>query len=101
VSNYFTKSKGTVPQQQSSILIMTKELDYINDRLDALETCLLTMTELRGYLKKAQNNCFSHFHFHFPHFKHCRYANEIKYIDSFLDYLFVQEKYYRTLKASK
>jgi hypothetical protein len=65
----------------------------IDSRLDALETCLLTMNELRQYLRKAENYCF-------PFCCNNKYEEELKYIDDFLEHLFAQEKHYRGLQEA-
>ena len=70
-------------------------LNHVHLRLDALETCLLTMNELQKYLLAKENACsFPCFNFQ-PHNK---YDEEISYIDTFLDYLIAQEKHYRKLQ---
>ena len=74
-------------------------LQLLNDRLDALETCLLTMTELRGYLRKAENNRFSLCGLNL--YDKNSFTKEIRHIDIFLTYLFEQEKHYRTQQQSK
>ena len=72
-------------------------LNHIHLRLDGLETCILTMKELRKYLIAKEDACaFPCFNFR-PHNK---YQEEISYIDTFLDYLIVQEKHYRKLQKS-
>jgi hypothetical protein len=71
-------------------------LNHVNLRLDALETCLLTMNELRKYLILKEEKCCTCFYFR-PHNK---YDEEISYIDTFLDYLYAQEKHYRKLQKS-
>ena len=92
--------KQIVTQVTKCLFEMSWTLEQINKRLDAIETCLLTMTELRGYLRKAEHTCFHLLPcFNFP--KVYVYTEELKYIDSFLKYLFDQEKYYRTLKNEK
>ena len=78
---------------------MSPSLSQINRRLDTLGTCLLTMTALRGHLQKEEHCCFHWSCVNFPLVY--TYSNEIKYIDSFLDYLFEQETYYRALQIKK
>jgi len=72
------------------------QIKRLNDRLDALETCLLTMTELRGYLRKAENNCCNMLSVNFLEYN--SYKEEIEQIDSFLTYLFAQEEHYRKIR---
>lgn len=68
------------------------KLKRINDRLDALETCLLTMTALREHLiKEEKKYCSCLFPFN-------KYDEEINQIDSFLNYLFAQEEKFRKEK---
>ena len=78
---------------------MPPSLSQINRRLDALETCLLTMTALREHLRKEEHFCFT---LSCNMFRNMYvYSEELKYIDSFLNYLFGQEQYYRALKNKK
>ena len=70
-------------------------LRRLNDRLDALETCLLTMTDLRLHLCKDEIK--------YGLFGYCRsdwneYKEERRHIDTFLEYLFAQEEYHRNLR---
>ena len=70
-------------------------LRRLNDRLDALETCLLTMTDLRLHLCKDKIK--------YGLFGYCRsdwneYKEERRHIDTFLEYLFAQEEYHRNLR---
>jgi hypothetical protein len=75
--------------------MLTFQLKRLNDRLNALETCLLTMTELRGYLRKAeQHRCY----FLCICLTHNKYNEEISQIDSFLTYLFAEEERIRNEK---
>lgn len=69
------------------------KLKRVNDRLDALETCLLTMTALREHLRKEETKLCSCL----PIFDN-KYEEEIIYIDSFLNYLFAQEEKFRKEK---
>ena len=68
------------------------QLKRLNIRLDALETCMLTLTELRLYLKKAEfDSCF--------HFMPSQsFSQEIEIIDTFLAYVFEEEEKYRQTK---
>lgn len=78
---------------------MSPSLSQINRRLDAIGTCLLTITALRGHLRNEEHSCF-----YLPcgsFRKMYVYTDELKYIDSFLDYLFSQEAYYRELQIKK
>ena len=70
-------------------------LRRLNDRLDALETCLLAMTDLRLHLCKDEIK--------YGLFGYCRsdwneYKEERRHIDTFLEYLFAQEEYHRNLR---
>ena len=71
------------------------KLKKLNNRLDALETCLLTMTNLRLYLCKAESK-FGLFRYYRSDFN--EYNEERRHIDTFLDYLFAQEEHYRNLR---
>lgn len=71
------------------------KLKKLNNRLDALETCLLTMTDLRLYLCKAESK-YGLFRYLREDFN--EYNEERRHIDTFLDYLFAQEEHYRNLR---
>ncbi len=70
-------------------------LKKLNNRLNALETCLLTMTHLRLYLCKAESD-FGLFRYHRSDFN--EFTEERRHIDTFLNYLFAQEEQYRNLR---
>ena len=68
------------------------QLKRLNIRLDVLETCMLTLTELRLYLKKAEfDSCF---HLMLSQ----SFSQEIEIIDTFLAYVFEEEEKYRQTK---
>ena len=70
------------------------QLKRLNIRLDALETCMLTLTDLRLYLRKAElESCLKIINFPTQTF-----STEIEYIDKFLSYIFEEEERYRQTK---
>jgi hypothetical protein len=71
------------------------KLKKLNNRLDALETCLLTMTDLRLYLCKAESKYGL---FRYLREDYNEYKEERRHIDTFLDYLFAQEEHHRKLR---
>ncbi len=71
-------------------------LKQLNDRLDDLGTCMLTMTALRKHLCESEikNRRFGYSN---P-FESNEYKEERVYIDGFLEYIFAQTEYYLKLR---
>ncbi len=67
----------------------------LDKRLSDQETCLLTMTNLRLYLCKAESK-FGRCRYLHPEFN--EYKEECVYIDGFLNYVFAQIELYMKLR---
>jgi len=71
-------------------------LKRLNERLDDLGTCMLTMTALRKHLCESE---IKHRRFGYSNPFECnQYMKERVYIDGFLEYIFSEIEYYFKLR---